>query len=218
MSRMPTFKDSQFDYYNLKGLGKTGIRYKFRWNIYIYIYGVYQFITQHHTGKIDDKSKWKIEAEETDSSPNFTLENSWQDRGIPTRHRCARSVTYWQTWTNDSAQLEGSVGPWLTKRGCERGGHYHIMLVCNYKLSYPRVNPLQIYISSRALSNIDSSRSIPLHPQPAPDPGGIRSNVKNDTTMRVTRRSDSIRYSPDICVDEYSEYFVSVVPRIYRWN
>lgn len=128
----------------------------------------------------------------------------------PTRHRCARSVTYWQTWTNDSAQLEGSVGP-ANKAGMghaipsleagERGEHYHIMLVCNYKLSYPRVNPARyISLESTVSPRIDSSRSIPFgfhplrwinlrqswrnRPRVGLDLGSFspRSNVKNGTT------------------------------------
>lgn len=137
----------------------------------------------------------------------------------PTRHRCARSVTYWQTWTNDSAQLEGSVGP-ANKAGMghaipsleagERGEHYHIMLVCNYKLSYPRVNPARyISLESTVSPRTDSSRSIPFgfHPlrdQPASiveesTAGGPRSlvfsSIKREKWYDVTGRSDSIRFA-----------------------
>lgn len=81
------------------------------------------------------------------------------------------SLTYWQTWTNDSAQHGGrsvrAVRGLLTKRGraqvnrCARAPrHYHIMLVCNYKLSYPRVNPAALRPTAPTLSQICISRAL----------------------------------------------------------
>ena len=88
----------------------------------------------------------------------------------------------------------------------ERGRHYHIMLICNYKLSYPRVNPAplpppQIYISRpHAVSSRTIARDrYPSGPR-APSPRArtrvqpARVGGRRSSQPRVGHRSLSPRF------------------------
>lgn len=159
------------------------------------------------------KSNWRSKKPIPLRISRSDLENSWQESALTGHPGAQRGTGVPDQWRIDRRE-QMTARSWreawvrLTKRGWarryqsvepgERGEHYHIMLVCNYKLSYPRVNPAR-YISPREHCQPanDSSRSIPFGFHP------LRGGIVEESTAGGPR---SLVFSSKIKSEKWYDY------------